>query len=93
MGFDLEEAHSEELLKVRGSSAGEYAEERRVVMGASKSIAGALVMPVLKAFISEQVAREAAIMKEQRKAEEECALLAGPSLATGTTTAKGAAKR
>jgi len=76
--YQLHEEINSEALKFADAGEGNYewAEERRLFLGAPQSRASALVMPALKEHISSEVAKEAAIMKERRKAREERALLA-----------------
>ena len=90
--YQLHEEINSEALKLADAGEGNYewAEERRLFLGAPQSRASALVTPALKEHISAEVAKEAAIMKERRKAREERALLAPHSVAeTGTKSGRG----
>jgi len=75
--YQLHEEINSEALKVADAGEGnsEWAEERRLFLGAPQSRASALIMPALKEHIAAEVAKEAAIMKERRKAREERLLL------------------
>ena len=53
----------------------EFSEERRLFMGLGRSKNAALVCPALKQYVADEVAKDAAVLKERRKAREERSLL------------------
>ena len=53
---------------------GAAVEEQSLFMGATAGHAGTLVCPALKTWIAGEMAREASVLKERRKAREERAL-------------------
>jgi len=82
-----EEVHSEALrVAEMGAGGSEFAEERRLFLGVPRGRSSALVMPALKDHIAVEVAKEAAVMKERRKAREERLLLAGGTVQGAAAT-------
>ncbi|CAE8622891.1 unnamed protein product [Polarella glacialis] len=59
-------------------------------MGSSDRRGGALVAPALKAFVATELSREAAIMKEERKAREAKALVVGEAVEAADVAAQQA---
>jgi len=82
-----EEVHSEALrIAEMGEGGADFAEERRLFLGLPRGRASALVMPALKDHIATEVAKEAAVLKERRKAREERQLVAGGGLTGAAAT-------